>query len=208
MNKSESKYFHTALKFDKALLALLEKKPFEYVTVSELCKEAGVNRSTFYLHYENTGDLLKETMQYVLESFNAYFSGTDRNITDKFKDCDLQELVFINKRYLEPYLSFVRDHQRLFLAAMSQPVAFQFDAAFARLSDRVFDPIMDRFCYPDSGRKYAMLFYLHGITALVTQWVRDGCRKSIDELVVILHQCIFGAWDPSDIEKLLNQARL
>ena len=47
MNKSESKYFNTAVKFDKALLSLLEKKPFEYITVSELCVEAGVNRSTF-----------------------------------------------------------------------------------------------------------------------------------------------------------------
>ena len=46
MNKSESKYFNTAVKFDKALLSLLEKKPFEYITVSELCVEAGVNRST------------------------------------------------------------------------------------------------------------------------------------------------------------------
>ena len=179
MNKSESKYFNTA----------------------------AVNRSTFYLHYENTADLLKETTQYVLERFNAYFSDPDRSITDKFQDCDLQDLVFINKRYLEPYLSFVRDHQRLFLAAMSHPVTFQFDAAFTRLSDRVFDPIMDRFHYPDSSRKYAMLFYLHGITALVTQWVRDGCRKSIDEIVLILHQCIFGAWNPSAIEGLLEQNR-
>lgn len=207
MNKYESKYFHTAVKFDEALLTLLEKKPFEYITVSELCKEAGVNRSTFYLHYENTADLLKETTQYVLERFNAYFTGAERSIADKFQDCDLQELVFINKRYLEPYLSFIRDHQRLFLAATSQPLTFQFDTAFARLFDRVFEPILDRFHYPDSGRKYAMLFYLHGITALVTQWVRDGCRKSIDEIVLILHQCIFGAWNPSAIEGLLEQTR-
>ena len=47
MNKSESKYFHTAVKFDRALLSLLERKSFDYITVSELCAEAGVNRSTF-----------------------------------------------------------------------------------------------------------------------------------------------------------------
>ena len=47
MNKSESKYFNTAIKFDKALLSLLEKKPFEYITISEICEKAEVNRSTF-----------------------------------------------------------------------------------------------------------------------------------------------------------------
>ncbi len=38
MNKSESKYFNTAIKMDKAFLALLEEKDFEYITVKELCK--------------------------------------------------------------------------------------------------------------------------------------------------------------------------
>ena len=61
MNKSESKYFNTATKMDLALISLLKKKPFEYITVSEICETAGVNRSTFYLHYETVGDLLDET---------------------------------------------------------------------------------------------------------------------------------------------------
>ena len=58
MNKSESKYFNTAVKMDKAFLDLLEHKDFEYITVKEICKTANVNRSTFYLHYETIGDLL------------------------------------------------------------------------------------------------------------------------------------------------------
>lgn len=37
---------------DEALLALLEKKEFAYITIRELCA-AAVNRSTFYLHYQN-----------------------------------------------------------------------------------------------------------------------------------------------------------
>ena len=33
MNKAESKYFNTAVKMDEALLELLEKKDFDYITV-------------------------------------------------------------------------------------------------------------------------------------------------------------------------------
>ena len=51
MKNYESKYFNTATKMDLSLISLLKKKPFEYITVSEICKAAGVNRSTFYLHY-------------------------------------------------------------------------------------------------------------------------------------------------------------
>ena len=73
MNKSESKYFNTATKMDLALISLLKKKSFDYITVSEICETAGVNRSTFYLHYETVGDLLDETVRYLLNDFLSYF---------------------------------------------------------------------------------------------------------------------------------------
>ena len=66
MNKSESKYFNTAVRMDEALISLLEKKDFEYITIKEICTAANVNRSTFYLHYENTRDLLEEAVSMIL----------------------------------------------------------------------------------------------------------------------------------------------
>ena len=77
MNKSESKYFNTAVRMDNALISLLKKKPLEYITVSELCTEAGVNRSTFYLHYETIEDILEETARYLIEEFLSYFSSDE-----------------------------------------------------------------------------------------------------------------------------------
>ena len=74
MNKSESKYFNTALRMDEALIALLEKKDLEYITVKEICEKAGVNRSTFYLHYESIADLVNEAMESVNERFLSYFT--------------------------------------------------------------------------------------------------------------------------------------
>ena len=47
MNKFESKYQNTARLMDEALILLLEDKDFEYITVKEICRKAGVNRSTF-----------------------------------------------------------------------------------------------------------------------------------------------------------------
>lgn len=63
MNKSESKYFNTALKMDEALIDLLKEKELEFITVKEICERAGVNRSTFYLHYE-TIDALRMCGEY------------------------------------------------------------------------------------------------------------------------------------------------
>lgn len=69
MNKSERKYFATAAKMDEAFLEILEKKDFAYITVKEICAAAGVNRSTFYLHYETLDDLLSESISHINERF-------------------------------------------------------------------------------------------------------------------------------------------
>lgn len=192
MNKSQSKYFNTAVRFDKALLALLDKKPFEFITISEICEEAGVNRSTFYLHYENTSDLLEETLKYVLDEFVSYFSVDMRNIETQYADNDLQELVFINEQYLVPYLTYIKEHQRIFLSVVSQPLTFHAEELDRRLFDNIFNPVLERFHYPADTRKYVMRFYLNGLTAILTEWLKDGCQKSIEEISSIIHLCIFG----------------
>ena len=110
MNKSESKYFNTAKKMDKTLISLLEEKSFEYITVSEICKRAEVNRSTFYLHYENTVDLLDETAKYLLNDFMSYFSVDAKSVIEKFSESSLDELNFISDEYLHPYLSYIKDN--------------------------------------------------------------------------------------------------
>lgn len=192
MNKSESKYFNTALRFDKALLSLLEKKPFAYITIREICEEAGVNRSTFYLHYENTGDLLKEATAYMLDNFSSYFPTESESVAAGYGNCDLQELNFINDSYLHPYLSFVRENRRLFSAVLSQPTAFDSNAIFQRLFDNIFHPILNRFHYPEEEQRYVMMFYLNGITAILGEWLKEDCRKSIEEVSAIIRRCIFG----------------
>ena len=192
MNKAESKYFNTAVKFDKALLYLLEQKPFEYITISEICEKAGANRSTFYLHYENTADLLKEATAYALDNFASYFFVDMESITSKYANCDLQELNFINEKYLHPYLSFIKENQRLFAAVLSQPTTFDSKAIFQRLFDDVFNPILDRFHYPRDEQHYVMMFYLNGITAIIAEWLKEDCRKSIEGISSIIHYCIFG----------------
>ncbi len=192
MNKSESKYFNTAIRFNKALLSLLEKKTFEYITISEICETAEVNRSTFYLHYENTSDLLKETTAYVLDNFTSYFCVDTESIATKFANCDLHDLKFVNEKYLHPYLLFIKENQRVLSAVLSQPTAFDTKAIFQRLFDNIFKPILDRFHYPRDEQNYVMMFYLNGITAIISEWLKDGCQKSIEDISAIIHVCIYG----------------
>jgi len=202
MNRSESKYFHTAVKMDLALIDLLEEKPFEYVTVSELCKRAGVNRSTFYLHYENTGDLLAETTRYLLDSFRACFPEERDRITDRFSGCALPELNYITEEYLCPYLAYIRENRRVFATAMKHTGVFGFDEIYRRMYQHIFDPILARFQYPVRDREYAMMFYLQGIHAIVAHWLKENCGRPEKEIAQVIRTCIFGL--NGEIEGLLG----
>ncbi len=44
----------------EGLMRLLEKKPLEKINITELCQEAGINRTTFYRHFELPRDVLTE----------------------------------------------------------------------------------------------------------------------------------------------------
>ena len=195
MNKSESKYFLTARRMDDALMTLLEKKDFAYITVKEICLEAGVNRSTFYLHYENTCDLLEESLSATHKQFLAYFDVEAASFIERLHTCPTEELFLITRDYLTPYLTFIRDHRRLYAAAMERPRDFRATEAYNAMFRHVFDPILARFSVPAEERGYMMAFYLSGITAVVTAWLREDCRRPIDDVARVIIRCIpgFGA---------------
>lgn len=94
MNKSESKYFHTALRMDEALIALLEEKDLEYITVKEICRQAGVNRSTFYLHYETIADLVNEALEMINQRFLSYFPQQEEKVLGNMSGRKREELVW------------------------------------------------------------------------------------------------------------------
>lgn len=191
MNKSESKYFNTAIKMNVALIDLLKKKSFEYITVSELCSVAGVNRSTFYLHYETIGDLLEETAKYLIDGFLSYFS-IDENKSFTLCQTSLNDLIFICDKYLIPYLSYIKDNKEVFATALANKKSLGLEKVYERMFEHIFNPILERYSYPQKDRKYVMVYYLNGITAIVSEWLKDDCKKTINEISKIIQVCIFG----------------
>ena len=192
MNKSESKYFNTATKMDLALISLLKKKPFDYITVSEICETAGVNRSTFYLHYETVGDLLEETARYLLNGFLSYFLTDTKSVSLNLKNCELDDLVFVCDKYLTPYFTYIKDNKEVFGTALANNKTLGFEDVYKRMFDNIFNPILDRFNYPQNYRQYVMIYYLNGITAIIMEWLNNDCDRPIMEISEIISICIYG----------------
>lgn len=198
MNKNESKYFNTALKMDEALISLLEKKDFDYITVKEVCETAGVNRSTFYLHYENTADLLEETTQYVLDKHFSYYKIDRNDVVNRLERSEKKDLIFMNEEYLTPYLTFIKENRRIFKVAVKQFHTMNMDAVYGRMFRYIFDPILSRFHVPENERHYVMKFYLTGVFAIVMEWLGRDCSDSIDFIIKIITDCVMGKRDVNE----------
>lgn len=183
MNKSESKYFNTARRMDEALLSLLYEKDFQYVTIKEICERAKVNRSTFYLHYENIGDLLLETIQLVNEKFcNSYFK---KDFTIKGKNHS--ELYFMTDEWIIPYLNFVRENKHIYKAIHENSSAFGVEKAFGDFFGNVFSPILSMYGVPKEKHEYVMTFYRHGLTSVIMKWVDNDCNERPEFIMEIIN---------------------
>lgn len=192
MNKNESKYFNTAIKMDEALISLLEKKDFEYITIKEICDTAGVNRSTFYLHYENTSDLLKETTRYIIDKHLAYYEIDKQRISLRFETCKREELLFITEEYLTPYLMFIKENQRLFKVSIKQFHSMNMDKIYGKMFKYIFEPILARFCVPEAERSYVIKFYLTGVFAIVMEWIDKNCSDELETVIKVITSCVMG----------------
>lgn len=190
MNRSESKYFATAAKMDEAFLELLEKKDFAYITVKEICTRAGVNRSTFYLHYETVTDLLEESARHIIDRFLEYMPYDTAEFLEKLRCRPLEELYLIAPEYLIPYLNYVKEHRRIFRIAASQSAALRMEDAYAGLYRHILNPILDRFNVPEADKSYIMQFYISGLMAVIGEWLKDDCRDSTEHIVSVIQRCI------------------
>ena len=192
MNKNESKYFNTAIRMDEALITLLEKKDFEYISIKEICDAAGVNRSTFYLHYENTADLLKEAARYIIDKHLAYYEIDKRSISLNFETCKPEELLFVTDTYLRSYLTFIKDNQRLFKVAIKRFNSLNMDEVYGRMFEYIFSPILGRFRVPQNERPYVIKFYLTGVFAIVMEWLDNNCSDDMDVIIQVITDCVLG----------------
>ena len=190
MTRPESKYFATAARMDEAFLALLEEKDFAYITVKEICEKAGVNRSTFYLHYETVSDLLAECTQHIIDKFVEYMPHDTIEFLEKLPNRPLEELYLITPEYLTPYLNFVKEHSRVFRTSVEQASVLGMNDAYLALNRHIFMPILDRFQITPSEQKYMMTFYINGLMDSVNEWLKDDCKDSVEYIISVMRSCI------------------
>lgn len=178
MNKNESRYFYTASLMNEALLYLLEKKDFDFITIKEICQKAGVNRSTFYLHYQNMNDLLEETIENLNKKFIESFPD-DVSLEKAINE----DLILTREKYLSPYLKFIKENKRVFSVLVNNKETFKSEDTFKKMYKHIFFPIISSFDVKEEEKEYIIDFYTRGVLAIIFKWVEKDCVD--DESLII-----------------------
>jgi AcrR family transcriptional regulator len=62
-NTMDRRILRTRTRLHRALMALISRAPYDAITVADICEEAGVGRSTFYLHFAGKDDLKRSGLK-------------------------------------------------------------------------------------------------------------------------------------------------
>lgn len=172
MENVDARVRYTKMVLKSALLNILGKKPIAKVTIKELCEEAGVNRGTFYLHYNEPNDLLKEIENEFLEENMQFFSPYMKNPSRAYTN-QLSELF-----------ACILKNKDICVILMGPHGAPQF---LERIQIMMRSGILDEWQveFPDYNREdleFVYEFILPGAMRLILQWAKCSEGMSPEEL--------------------------
>jgi AcrR family transcriptional regulator len=154
--------------FDSFLL-LLDQKPVSAITVSEICKDAGISRKTFYKYYSDQFALLEAMQVDLFAEFEA-----------QLKDLPIEIYAIV-----PALIQFASKHRILLLAVFS-------NRSEGNFIDRVLDYMYGAFHEEWEARNAAMstqdvkfLFYYvtSGLVGIIRLWLFDEPSMSADKVI-------------------------
>ncbi len=160
-----TKYTKTVIR--QALFDLLEEKPITKITVTDICKLADINRSTFYSYYDDVYALLT-TIQ------NDLFENVVLTLTTENWFADLLKLVDQNKDLCRALIgphgdsSFIR--QLLYLGYDNSMKFWK--GMYPEASAEILD--------------YAYAYMSNGTIGVLENWVFSGYKQTIEDVGEIL----------------------
>lgn len=164
----------TRQNIQQALVRLLAKRPFEQITVTELCAEASTSRVTFYTHYSDKYEVAEEV-----------FAGMTRLATEEYralqqKNNPQKEPVASYCNLLDCILNLYEAHSELFACATPEKSPFLYFSLYKYLIQQVSEYVEKeragvKLRYPVS---HVTAFLCNGLWSFVNQCHADHCRPA------------------------------
>jgi len=179
--KTDARVRRTRNALGDALIALMQEKPFDTITVQDVLDRAHVSRSTFYTHYSDKDDLLMSDAEEFFEALSMALSSQG----------DKSDRVFP----VQEFFAHLGDVQPFFKALVkSGKYQENMDLArghFARGIERRLAELPRGKSIPPNDRPAIAFAHAGALLSLLTWWLDRGMRESPSEMDELFHRMVW-----------------
>ena len=152
-------------KIERAFVHFLQTKEINEISVTDICKEAKLNRSTFYANYLDVYDLAEKKKKKIENDVFMLYQEereTKNNTNDFLK---LFRHIKENQIFYKTYFKLNRDKHFII---------------------QQYDTNLSKLMYEDKFIDYHIEFFMAGLNAIVKKWLNNDCKESPEEIDHIL----------------------
>lgn len=166
MNTENNKRRRTSrLKIEKALIEFLQTKELHQISVSQICKKANLNRSTFYANYTDIYDLADT----IREELEAQVAELYQNERSEGYNSNNYLLLF---RHMEQNQLFYQTYFKLGYDETYQ--IWHYDSQLAEKH------------FKNNFINYHIEFFKSGFNRIIKLWLKNGCKETPEEMFEII----------------------
>ena len=150
---------------EKVFVELLQSRDLNKISVSDICKQAGLNRTTFYANYTDIyglADSIRERLESNLSDLYQEEVTTGVNSNDYLK-------LF---RHIQQNQIFYRTYFKLGYDENYKIVTYDIELAKKHFQGRFIN--------------YHMEFFKSGLTKIIKLWLQNGCQETPEEMFEIV----------------------
>lgn len=150
-------------KIIKVFLNLIQSKEIHEISVSDICKQAEINRSTFYANYIDIYDLVDKIKDRIMEEFIDIYKEEKTAKSHSYDFLKLFKHIKENQIFYKTYFKLNLD----------------IDAKFINFN---VDEETIKFYGTNKYSEYHIAFFKAGLNAIIQKWLKNNCKETPKEI--------------------------
>ncbi len=159
-----------------ALKELCLTKSFHKITIADITGKCGLNRQSFYYHFQDKFELLNWV--YYNEAFSKVVQGVNLENWNEH----LLRLLKIMKQDQKFYTSTIKDQEQNFSE-------YLFQSAHSLLMEGISILAKNEVLTEHQRKTYAD-FFAYGITGILVSWARNGMQESPEQMASLMKSLV------------------
>ena len=168
--KNNLRYKMSSEKIETAFLTLILNHKYEDISISQVCKQAEVNRSTFYCHYDDINDLIIKIESKFAKGTASIFNYGERQTHQAFVEMFdfIKENKYFYKAFLNiPYVTLAERNTKI--------------DVLKNITENVNIDKTNKM-----GIFYRASFFGAGIKEMCRIWLERDCQETPEQMALLL----------------------